>query len=342
MTAHSAVAEEPPCIDAIDVARAVKEQFGLDGKYSPLISERDQNFHLKTSDGSQYVVKVTSSAEAAIVSKFHIDTLLHLERAATIRVPRVIRTTDGQSCGRVDRGERSYVLRVVGYLEGELLESTVIDAHVARDFGTNLARLDAALQGFAHEGESPVLLWDMQRAGELRNLLNQIDDQAVRRPVAGAIDDFDRFVVPKLDSLRSQVIHGDANPGNVLVDSVGDSLWGFIDFGDIVKAPMVVDVAIAASYLRAGSHDALRLISPFVAGYCAVLPLYDEELAFLFDLVRTRLATTITILYWRLNARDEDDPYRQKALASEGDAIRFLNALDALGRDRFLQGLQRN
>jgi Ser/Thr protein kinase RdoA (MazF antagonist) len=77
-----------------------------------------------------------------------------------------------------------------------------------------------------------------------------------------------------------------------------------------------------------------------LAGYCSVLPLCDDELVLLFDLVRARLATTITILYWRLDSRDEDDPYRQKALASEGGAIRFLNALNTLGRERFLQRLE--
>jgi hydroxylysine kinase len=340
LTAHSAVTEEPPRIDVIDLAQVVKEQFGLDGEYSPLISERDQNFHLKTAHGSQYVVKVTSVTEMPIVSEFQIEALLHLERGAMIRVPRVVRTTDGQSSGRVDHGERSFVLRVVSYLEGKQLEIIVVDADVARNFGINLARLDAALQGFSHEGENPVLLWDLQRIAELRNLLDHIEDLAVRGPVAAAIDDFERLVEPRLGSLRSQVIHGDANPENVLVDSSDHSVSGFIDFSDIVKAPLVIDVAIAASYLRAGNTDPLELISPFLAGYCSVLPLCDDELVLLFDLVRARLATTITILYWRLDSRDEDDPYRQKALASEGGAIRFLNALNTLGRERFLQRLE--
>ena len=95
------------------------------------------------------------------------------------------------------------------------------------------------------------------------------------------------------------------------------------------------DVAIAASYLRADSPDPLQLIVPFVAGYTAVTPLQDNEIAILFDLVRARLSTTITLLYWRLAARDEQDPYRQKTLQLESGASDFLHALDGLGRAPF-------
>jgi Ser/Thr protein kinase RdoA (MazF antagonist) len=52
--------------------------------------------------------------------------------------------------------------------------------------------------------------------------------------------------------LRAQVIHSDANPENVLV--AGKRL-GFIDFGDAIKAPLVFDVAIAASYMRVFDGD---------------------------------------------------------------------------------------
>lgn len=338
-SAHSAVAAEPPDIDVVDVAQAVKDQFGIDGEYSPLVSERDQNFHLQAIDGREYVVKVTGATETSIVSAFQIEALLYLERAATVRVPRVIRTIGGQATGYVDQGKRSFVLRVVSYLDGTQLTSIVIDTAMATNLGAALASLDAALQGYSHIGENPVLLWDLQRVLELRNLLDHIIDQSAREPVSQAIDDFEYYVSPALDSLRSQVIHGDANPENVLVDLAGKSVSGFIDFGDIVRAPLVFDVAIAAAYLRADGSDVLELITPFVAGYHSVLPLQGEELALLFDLVRARLATTITLLHWRLSARDDDDPYRQKTLEGEVGASRFLNALNRLGRAGFLKRL---
>jgi len=341
VTAHTAVSAEPPHVPVADVELAVERQFGVCGSYLPLVSERDQNFRLKLSNGAEYVVKVTSAAEPRRVSDFQIAALQHLEKVGTVPVPKVVAALDGQHSGRIEHAGKSHMLRLVSYLAGEPLISVPVSADTARDLGGSLARLDLGLDGFSHEGENPVLLWDLQRAGELRHLLDRIDNPTIRRSVLRAIDDYDQHVLPELGSLHTQVIHGDANPENILVDPVSGRVSGFIDFGDMVRAPLVFDVGIAASYLRASAGNALELIAPFVAGYHAVRPLSVAELALLFDLVRVRLATTITLLYWRLDARDHDDPYRQKTLDQESDAIAFLTVLDELGRAAFLRELQR-
>ena len=69
------------------------------------------------------------------------------------------------------------------------------------------------------------------------------------------------------------------------------------------------------------------------------MPIEATEADLLFDLVRARLATTITLLYWRLEARDEDDPYRQKTLELESGASQFLHLLDRIGRTAFREKL---
>jgi Ser/Thr protein kinase RdoA (MazF antagonist) len=231
------------------------------------------------------------------------------------------------------------MLRLVSFLPGVLLSSVLVDRALASDLAVRLAKLHAGLEGFSHPGEDPVLLWDLQRAGELRGLLTCIDDSATRRSVERALDDFENVVVPELGQLRTQVIHGDANPGNVLVDPRSGRVSGFIDFSDIVRAPLVFDIAIAAAYLRGPDNNPLESIRPFVAGYRRAASLRDTEIALLFDLVRARLATTITLLFWRLAARSDGDPYREKTLQEEADAIRFLASLDAIGRDGFSEQL---
>jgi Ser/Thr protein kinase RdoA (MazF antagonist) len=166
-------------------------------------------------------------------------------------------------------------------------------------------------------------------------LHQHIGDRRVLAAVAAATDDFEGLILPLLEQLPAQVIHGDPNPENVLLGADGRRFSGFIDFSDALRAARVFDVAIAASYLRADRSNPLQLMVPFVAGYTAVTSLQDNEIAILFDLVRARLATTITLLYWRLAARDEQDPYRQKTLQLESGASDFLHALDGLGRAPF-------
>lgn len=341
LTALETVAATPPDLDVADVAAEVRAQFGLVGDYVSLVSERDQNFRLTTPDGGQYVVKVTSTAESNIVSDFHVATLLHLEKRGAAPAPKVIRTTRGEAAGHIECDGQSTVLRVVTYLDGTQLSTSETRKDTARELGARLAELDIALQGFSHPGENPVLLWDLQRLVELRSLLRFIDSEAVSSSVAAVVDDYECNVAPRVDSLRRQVIHGDANPENILLDERRQSVTAFIDFSDSRNAPLVFDLAIAGAYLRTGEVDTLALIAPFVAAYHAVLPLHDKEFGLLFDLVRARLAMTIAILYWRLGTRGEDDAYREKTLRTESEAISFLSALDALGRDGFLARLRR-
>ena len=335
---HSA----PPAAAVAAVASAVEQQFGVSGDYLPLVSERDQNFHLRSADGRQFVVKVTNATEAAIVSDFHIQMLLYLQQTGAVGTPQVRLTTDGRSYGDIEADGSTCRLRVVSYLEGSLLAETAIDDVLAHEFGRQLAQLGRGLRGFSHAGDKPLLLWDVQRVAELRPLQHHIADRRGLAAVTAATDDFEQLIVPLLEQLPAQVIHGDPNPENVLLSADNHRFSGFIDFSDAIRAPRVFDVAIAASYLRADSPNPLRLIAPFVGGYTAVTPLQDNEIATLFDLVRARLVTTITLLYWRLAARDEQDPYRQKTLRLESGAIDFLHSLDSLGRAPFTERIRQS
>ena len=331
----------PPDVAVAAVAREIRAQFGLQGDYSPLVSERDQNFLLRAQDGRRFVVKVTSANEPQLVSRFHVAALRHLQRSATVATPVVVPTVGGDAVGVIEQNGTQYLLRVASYLDGVLLSTVRMTPRLAACLGTRLASLDLALQDFTHDGETPELLWDLQRTGDLRSLVQYIDEPAIADRVEQSILDFEQRVQPAIDSMRRQVIHGDANPENVLLDPAASDVYGFIDFGDALNAPLVFEVAISASYLRTGPNDPLQLLGPFVAAYHATLPLSELELASLFDLIRARLATTISILYWRLASRPASDPYRQKTLRAETAAVDFLGVLDELGRPTFLDGVRR-
>ena len=332
----------PPDFDPQAVAAAVLDQFALVGDYESLVSERDQNFRLTTSEGARYVVKVTSLTEDPIVTECQIAALIHLEDRGVSCVPKVVRTKSGDDHGVIHGEDGAEIcLRVVTWLSGHLLSDVELTQETARKFGQQLAVLDQAFSDFSHEGEQQVLLWDTQRADQLCRLLDHVDNSDVRREVETVLETFADNVRPVLNTLPSQMIHNDANTENILLDSEG-AVSGIIDFGDVMKAPRIIEVSTAAAYLRADGEDRLRIIAAFVAGYHQRSPLLRAELELLFDLIRTRLSMTLIILYWRLSARDENDPYRQKTLASEGDAYEFLRFLSAAGRDAFLDriGLQ--
>ena len=329
------VTVEPPKFATEVVAAVVAEQFNLRGDYTQLVSERDQNFRLITSGGDGFVVKVTGLNEDRVATDFQIAALSHFEEHGFKYAPRVFRTVSGEKRSVItsDTGQE-YSLRVVTWLEGSLLQDVPLTLNNARRFGQRLAELDRSLENFEFDGDGQAGLWDMQQVLQLRNLLAHINDAKVQHYAREVLTRFDETVLAELGTLTRQAIHNDANPENILIDA-NDDVSGFIDFGDAIKAPRIIEVATAASYLRAGGDDPLRFIAAFIEGYDQQNPLSDAERNLLFDLIRTRLAMTLIVLYWRLTARDEDDPYRQKTLKSESNAFEFLVFLSAVGHDAF-------
>jgi Ser/Thr protein kinase RdoA (MazF antagonist) len=335
----SSVTALPPGIETVVVAKAVREQFGLQGTYSQLVSERDQNFRLSAADGTSYVVKITSFVENPDVTDFQIAALLHLEQSGLTGVPRIVRTKSGCDRGviRNDAGNET-VLRIVTWLDGEVMKDANLTPELCFRFGNRLADLDSALASFSHVGDRQELLWDMQRAAELRQLLIHIDDPDVLPLVEQVLDDFETRVSPSLRKLDCQVIHNDANDENILLDA-DQGISGFIDFGDMLRAPRIVDVATAAAYLRTVDDDPMRFIVPFIRGYNEHNPLSETELNLLYDLIRTRLMMTLIILYWRISARSPGDPYREKTLMGEATAFGFLRNLSNIGPTVFRDSL---
>ena len=337
ISAVQTIASPPPqhCVNY--VAELVAAHYGLEGDLKPLVGERDQNFRLITNDGTRFVIKIANAAEETTVTEFQIEALLHIEKiGCPVTVPRIVRTSGGATSTMASQDGTDYVTRVVSFVPGRPLGDVAIDADLARRLGQCLATLGVALRGFEHPGDSQVLLWDMRRATALRGLMPHINDMKLRTVVGQCLDEFQARSAPRLASVRSQVIHNDLNPGNVLVEeSKPLSIAGVIDFGDMIRAPLIIDVAVAASYLRSDDTEPLALLMEFLAGYDSVTRLEDIEIELLYDLVRTRLATTITIIYWRSSLRADDDAYTIKSLYSEKSAGRFLQRLNAIPERAF-------
>jgi len=101
----------------------------------------------------------------------------------------------------------------------------------------------------------------------------------VQRDLAArCLDGFVSHALPALGRLRSQVIHNDFNPHNLLVDAGDPSrITGIIDFGDMVWGPRVIDLAVAAAYHVPVDGNPLAEIIDLVTAYHSVNPLQPHE-----------------------------------------------------------------
>ncbi len=338
----SVIESLPPQFSAAAAGRIALEHYGLGGEPEPLVSERDQNFLLQDVDGSRWVLKIANAAEDPQFTDFQIQALRHIAAGpAAPPVPALRATLDGADQLQIAANGHTHVVRMVRWLPGRPLEVRELRPALCRNLGEFLAGLGISLRDFRHAGGRQALLWDMRQAPALRELLPFIADTPLRAELAACLDDFASRALPRFAELRTQVIHSDFNPDNILLDPQDpEQVAGVIDFGDIQRAPLVVDVAIAASYLRNECGDPLEHIAEFVAGYHRTTPLLPDEIDLLYDLINARLAATVAILAWRSGARAGGDAYLDKAAASESSAAPFLQRLREWSRAQVSQRLR--
>jgi len=325
-----------PAFSGEQAAAVALENFGIRASTHLLVSERDQNFRLDRDDGHRYTLKISNHAEQERVVDFQNQALSHIaDTDPTLPVPRVIPGLDGQLHCRVKHAGNHHLVRVLSWVEGRVLNSTESGPDLINRLGRLLARLGLALRGFDHPGSNPPSLWDMKRAGGLRSLLESIEALEIRDLVAQVLDGFDTRISPELDNLRSQVIYSDMNLDNVLVhESRPDRISGLIDFGDLVKSPLIMDLAIASAYQLSNSEDPMSGALPMIAGYHAVNPLHELEQQLLPDLIKTRLVTSLLIGSYRATLFPDN---REYLLTSFTAARKALLRLSRTGQDKIVQ-----
>src|SRR5215218_11504404 len=334
----------PPSFSADDVARIAAELFGLDGAVTDLGSERDQTFLAEGSTGSG-VIKISNLGEQAMTLDLEAEAILHIARVdpeLPVARPQVVSDAEGASAYRttVEGPDGTHFVRLFERLQGHGGDGDAApdlpDAAV-RAYGATHARLNLALRGFFHPAAGRELLWDLAQAAKLRPHLDSISDRDRHRLVEAVLDRYEARVTPRWARLRAQVVHGDLNLDNVLLDDEG-RICGIVDFGDAVHTAQVADFAVAlASLMRGREADELFRVGRIaIDGYASWFPLEPGELELLGDLVAARLAQIVVISAWRVARRPENAAYIQ---AWDADSWRLLELIDELGADRFSREL---
>ncbi|MCQ4160444.1 phosphotransferase [Roseomonas sp. GC11] len=338
-----AVLDTPaPAVSLEEAARLAREAFGITGEVHPLTGERDRNFHLRGADGRDYALRVINPAEEPGVSDFQSRALLHLgEAGPDLPVPRLHRPLSGaapEALWQPEGGGTPCRVRLLDYLPGKPLHLAAPSGAQRAMLGGCLARLDRALSGFRHPSEGHVLMWDIQRALRLRPLLAHLPEAADRALATAMLERFERHALPLLPGLRPQVIHNDFNPHNILTDPADDRrISGIIDFGDMVRAPMVQDLATAAAYQILPEGHPLEGPAELAAAFHAVCPLWPEEVEILADLIATRLAVAVTISGWRAARQPENAPYILRNYPRSLAGLRRLGALPRAEAQAYLR-----
>ena len=318
----------PPVVTIDDASKVAADLYGWKAEAIALTGERDKNYLLHTQEAGDVVLKFINPAEEAAETDLQIQVLLWLaQQNCAVVVPKALRSRTGDLVCDYTVGEQVYKVRAYTYLNGVSVAQAQMGAALQQSFGTQAAQLVRALEGFDHPALSRVLLWDVMHLNQLRAWAEEVLPQdEMGQFVFAYLNQFGQTILPVLQALPQQVIHGDISKSNTVASSAdATSIHGVLDFGDLCKAPRVVELAVAASYaLDAETGDLQAALAGIVAAYAAVLPLSEAESALIPDLIIARLVQRIVISEWRASHFPNNRDY---ILRSNAQARQLLGQL---------------
>ncbi len=324
---------DPPSLTVAEAEDIVRTTFGIAGRASPLVSERDQNFRITDPTGAAnpgWVLKVSNAGEEPGVVEMEVAAVEHVARIdPSLPVPVGVQTLEGGPVGLVRGADGvAHLVRLLPALPGRNVDATELGVESIEGIGVTVARLGRALRGFFHPSAGRAIWWDLKHIPAMREHHALVEEPGRHALLARALKRHDERVLPVYATLRAQVIHDDATLDNLLLDEAG-RVTGIIDFGDMAHTALVADISATLQSLLRGRDDIFEVAEAFLRGYTSVTPLEQMEADLLGDLLAARMVQTILISEWRTR-QYPDNAY---ITGWTDPAWRLLEQLEAVGVD---------
>lgn len=298
--------------------------FNKKGEIKPLVSERDQNARLITKDG-EFVLKIANSAEDKKIIEFQNAVLNHIAvRDPQLAVPVVIKGINGKEIFDYE----GHNIRLISFLKGDIFDQAVKNNALYENLGRFMGRFSCAMRDFDHEkAHNPDFLWNLDNANFSKQYISDIIDVDDKKLMEYYFDRYDLKIRPRLDKLPCAVIHSDANNFNLVVKD--DQISGLIDFGDMLYAKQINELAITLGYAVLDVDDIVGVSAALIKNYCREFPLSNDELEIVIDLAAMRLVMSICISSNRASKASSSE-HREYLVITQAPALRTLMRLKEL------------
>ena len=323
----------PPSLSLEILKPFLRDRWQFDGDFERLSGERDQNFRVTTADGIQYVYKIASSIEVPELVDFQVQALLHLEKTnPDIPVPRMVRSADENAVETVfdDAGE-AYAVRVLSYIQGVPVGSVDSPSlQTVEQIGALQGRICWAFNGFDHDAAMHFMPWDIMNGLVIsRSLRADYLKDGLAEQCAASLERLEFDALPRMHKFPHQVIHNDAHSWNVICDPDNPStITGVIDFGDLAKRPLLVDLATSLASVIEHSPNPLQSSAALIRGFQRHMPVPDEQLELVYDATLARMILIVQLTEFHVANTDVDAKFGREELAEAKIALRKLLSID--------------
>ena len=313
MDVHKSLLEKrTSCATVQDAERIFADHYGITAQAKMVSGERDDNFLL--SDGKEsWFLKIVNEHEPSDVTDSQIKVLQYLsDHISNLPTAKIVENNNGDLVTHVDIHDTARSAYAETTIDGVPATRDILDTSLRKTMGQTLATLENAMSTFEHIALHRQNLWNICDLGSLLPLAASIQNKRIGETLSEKIRWFTASVKPALEKMPVQAIHNDFSADNIYVDPQTKTVSGIVDFGDMVRAPTIVDVASACAY-QLGSpgnlHSLFTPVNAFLKGYLDVRNLSHKERKLLPDLLIARMVVRLTVTEWRATRFPDNAEY---------------------------------
>ena len=317
-----------PKLSEAELNALLSDVYGLSGRLKRLVSFDDQNARVDV-DGVRYVLKISNPAEDINCLKVQNQVLSHMAvRAPNLLAPRVIKTLTGEEIHSHRVGDTTYLVRLLTYLEGEIFGLVPRSRKLYFDLGRFMGEVSVALSDFTTDiTYQSNQEWNMDKIHLNREKAKAIKDADNYALIERYYAHYETEVLPKLEGMRSAMLHHDANSHNLTVSKNDNTrVEGLFDFGDLMAGRQINELAVTVGYAMLGADAPLHDASAIIEGYVSVFPITREEAAVVMELAAMRLAVSITLSSIKM----QEYPDHDYIVIGQKPGYKVLKTLDGL------------
>ncbi|XP_022214801.2 hydroxylysine kinase [Drosophila obscura] len=301
-----------PKVEPDDVESLLRRLYGITvSEVKEILAYDDRNFLIHEDSNVKnplivshcpngYVLKIMNSLDSKKedVVDAQNQVMLYLSKKQ-IKCPRPIANASGKYYSVEKLSGTAHVVRLLEFVPGQIFREVPITKYLLFQSGEYLAKLDRTLKDFTHEAYvRHTTTWQLQNVPGVREFLFAVKDQEHKALCEEVIDAFESKVLSVVSTLEHQIIHGDFNESNIVIEPAPNqtdhNIKGVIDFGDASNSPLLFEVGIALTYMTLEAND-LASGGIFLAGYTSIKPISSTELGYLKYCVAARLVQSLVM-----------------------------------------------